>query len=55
LMDITIISIYGAVQCSTFIWIFILANSAKFLGSYLGYKLTKGHSIVSGGTAKNID
>lgn len=41
LMDITIITIFGTVQWSSFIVIFVLANGAKFLGSYLGYKLTK--------------
>jgi hypothetical protein len=41
LLDISIIAIDGTVQWSSFILIFILANSAKFLGSYLGYKLTK--------------
>ena len=41
LLDIIIITIDGSVQWSSFILIFILANSAKFLGSYLGYKLTK--------------
>ena len=40
LLDIIIISIAG-VQWSSFIFIFILANGAKFLGSYLGYKLSK--------------
>jgi hypothetical protein len=40
LLDIIIITISGA-QWSGFILIFILANSAKFLGSYLGYKLSK--------------
>ena len=40
LIDIVIISLAG-VKWSDFILIFILANGAKFLGSYLGYKLTK--------------
>ena len=41
LLDLTIITIEGSVQWSSFILIFILANGAKFLGSYLGYTLTK--------------
>ncbi|MBL7682067.1 MAG: hypothetical protein JNK00_01810 [Flavipsychrobacter sp.] len=40
LLDIIIITAAG-VQWSDFIFIFLLANAAKFLGSYLGYKLTK--------------
>jgi hypothetical protein len=40
LLDIIIITSAG-VQWSDFILIFILANTAKFLGSYLGHKLTK--------------
>ena len=40
LIDIVIISLAG-VKWSDYILIFILANGAKFLGSYLGYKLTK--------------
>ena len=39
LLDIIIITIAG-VQWSDFIIIFLLANGSKFLGSYLGYKLT---------------
>lgn len=41
LLDLTIITIAGTVQWSSFILIFILANGSKFLGSYLGYKTTK--------------
>lgn len=41
LFDLVIILLAGTVQWSSFILIFILANGAKFLGSYLGYKLTK--------------
>lgn len=41
LLDILIISMEGSVDWSSFIYIFIPANLAKFLGSYLGYKLTK--------------
>jgi len=41
LLDITILLLAGGVQWSSFILTFILANGAKFLGSYLGYKLTK--------------
>ena len=40
LLDITIITAAG-VKWSEFIIIFAIANIAKFLGSYLGYKLTK--------------
>lgn len=40
LVDIIIISAFG-VKWSDFVLIFALANTAKFLGSYLGYKLTK--------------
>jgi hypothetical protein len=39
-LDIILITSFG-VKWSDFILIFLLANSAKFLGSYLGYKLTK--------------
>lgn len=41
LLDISIITMEGTTQWSDFILIFILANSAKFLGSYLGYKVSK--------------
>ncbi len=40
LLDIIIITAAG-VKWSDFIVIFAIANAAKFLGSYLGYKLTK--------------
>ncbi|MFN0188002.1 MAG: hypothetical protein ACKVQV_04815 [Bacteroidia bacterium] len=40
LLDIAIITAAG-VKWSEFILIFAFANSAKFLGSYLGYKLIK--------------
>lgn len=40
LLDIIIITAAGA-KWSDFILIFAIANTAKFLGSYLGYKLTK--------------
>ena len=40
LLDIVVILLAGTVQSSDFILILILANGAKFLGSYLGYKLT---------------
>lgn len=39
LLDIVILTLASTVPWSSFILIFILANSAKFLGSYLGYKL----------------
>lgn len=41
LLDLAVITVFAAAQWSSFILIFILANSAKFLGSYLGYRLTK--------------
>lgn len=40
LLDIIILTIAG-VLWSDFILIFVISNIAKFLGSYLGYKLTK--------------
>ncbi|MET0946407.1 MAG: hypothetical protein ABWY22_13425 [Flavobacterium sp.] len=40
LLDLVIILLAGTVDWVNFILIFILANGAKFLGSYLGYKLT---------------
>jgi hypothetical protein len=39
-LDIILLTAFG-VKWSDFIVIFLLANGAKFLGSYLGYKLTK--------------
>ncbi len=41
LLDLMVVLLAGTVQWSDFILIFILANGAKFLGSYLGYRLTK--------------
>jgi hypothetical protein len=41
LLDIVVILLTATVEWSSFILIFIPANGAKFLGSYLGYKLTK--------------
>ena len=41
LLDVLVLSLAGMTQWSTFILTFILANLAKFLGSFLGYKLTK--------------
>jgi len=40
-LDLAIIVLAGLAEWSDFILIFILANAAKFLGSYLGYRLTK--------------
>ena len=40
LLDIILITVAG-VKWSDFILIFALANAAKFLGSYSGYRLTK--------------
>ncbi len=41
MLDLVVLLSVGTVQWSSFILIFILANGSKFLGSYLGYKLTK--------------
>jgi|GEM_PF-1138359 len=41
LLDLLILLLAATVQWSDIILIFTLANGAKFLGSYLGYKLTK--------------
>jgi hypothetical protein len=42
LLDLTVILLAGAVDSwKDFGLVFILANGAKFLGSYLGYKLMK--------------
>jgi hypothetical protein len=41
ILDIVVLFLAGMAQWSDFILIFVLANGAKFLGSYLGYKLTK--------------
>jgi hypothetical protein len=46
LMDIVILFAAG-IKWSDYILIFLLANAAKFLGSYLGYKLTKAKQAVS--------
>jgi len=40
LLDILIITLSGA-QWSDYILVFFLANGAKFLGSFLGHKLTR--------------
>lgn len=40
LLDLTMILLIGGVEWSSFALIFALANGAKFLGAYLGYKLT---------------
>jgi len=40
LLDLLVIVLSGAADWSNFILIFALANAAKFLGCYLGYKLT---------------
>lgn len=39
-LDLVIIVLSGMAQWTDFILIFALANGAKFLGSYLGYKLS---------------
>jgi hypothetical protein len=40
-LDVVVLSVAGMTQWSSFIWTFILANGAKFIGSYLGYRLSK--------------
>ena len=40
LLDIIIITVAAYDQWSSFILIFVFANAAKFLGSFLGYKFT---------------
>ncbi len=40
MLDIILLTAFG-VKWSDFIVIFLLANGAKFLGSYLGHKLTR--------------
>ncbi len=46
LMDLVIIVLAG-VNWSEFGLIFLMANAAKFLGSYLGYRLTHQHQAPS--------
>ena len=46
LLDIVVISLAAPDQWSSYIFIFLLANGAKFLGSYSGYKLTKPRQVV---------
>jgi hypothetical protein len=41
LLDLAVILLAWSADWSGFMLIFILANGAKFLGIYLGYKLTK--------------
>ncbi|MCE3295056.1 MAG: hypothetical protein K0R65_770 [Crocinitomicaceae bacterium] len=41
LLDLTVLFLAGATPGLDFILIFLLANGAKFLGCYLGYRLTK--------------
>ncbi len=41
LLDLTVILISGMADGSGFFLIFLLANGAKFLGSYLGYRKTR--------------
>jgi len=43
LLDLLVILLAASADWSGFILIFILANGAKFLGSYLGYKFTGPH------------
>jgi hypothetical protein len=45
LLDAALLTSF-AVDWSKFYLIFILANVAKFLGSYLGYKLTREREVV---------
>jgi hypothetical protein len=46
LMDIVIV-LAAQVDWATYALIFIIANGAKFLGSYLGYKLSKQGHVVT--------
>jgi hypothetical protein len=46
LLDVVVLLSAG-VEWSDFILIFILANAAKFLGSYMGYILTRSRQSVS--------
>lgn len=41
LLDVVVLILAGMTQWSGFILIFLLANAAKFLGSYLGYLFTR--------------
>ena len=41
LLDICVLLLAGMNNWSDFIIIFVLANAAKFMGSYLGYRLGK--------------
>jgi hypothetical protein len=41
LLDVVVLLLAGTTDWSGIILIFVLANGAKFLGSYLGYKLTR--------------
>ena len=41
MLDILILLSFAMARFNDFILIFLIANAAKFLGSYLGYKLTK--------------
>ena len=41
LLDLLVLLLAGLADWSEIIWIYLFANGAKFLGSYLGYKLTK--------------
>lgn len=46
LLDLVIVVSAGGVEWSSFIWIFVSANAAKFLGCYLGYWLYKATKMV---------
>jgi len=41
LLDLVVILSVAADEWSSFILVIVLANGAKFLGSYLGYRLTR--------------
>jgi hypothetical protein len=41
MLDLAVILVVGMGDWPGFIPVFLLSNGAKFLGSYLGYKLTK--------------
>ena len=53
LLDISVISLSAFDQWPSFIWIFVIANAAKFLGSYLGYQVTKSGEAVLEGQGHN--
>jgi hypothetical protein len=47
LLDVVVLLLAGTTQWSDFILVFVLANGAKFIGSYLGYKFSSSPQSVS--------